>query len=186
MAQHFPVAQRQIVRSEATAPRTGDQAAKSGATKGVKMYNGNGNGYSTKTPGSGVGIPRVYMYLGVALLVLLGIWLVSGIFSAGVEGYFALVAGALLVLGNLRDLIANPYPTRSNVALLNTMLGGGLIFFWLGKGFGWIWYVPAVLLVLMAAPLMLGRASVYGAYVNTVRTVVGGVWHTVSGRVRMN
>ena len=148
------------------------------------MYNGNGNKYSTRTSGRGLGIPPLYLYIGVAILVLFGIWMVSGFFRAGIEGYFALAAGILLVLGNLRDLIANPYPLRSSTALLNTMIGAGLIFFWLGRGFGWIWYVPALALVLSAAPLMIGRASVYGVYVGAARNIVGGVWRAVGNRTR--
>ena len=148
------------------------------------MYNGNGNKYTTKTPGSGLGIPPIYLYIGIGIAVLLAIWLLSGFFRAGIEGYFALAAGILLVLGNLRDLIANPYPQRSNTALLNTMIGAGLIFYWLGRGFGFIWYVPAFLLVLGAAPLMIGRAAVYGAYLGAARNIVGGVRRVVSGRTR--
>src|SRR3954452_9173174 len=98
------------------------------------MYNGNGNKYTTKTRSRGGGIPPLYLYIGIAILVLLGLWLVAGFFRAGIAEYFALATGVLLVLGNLRDLIANPYPQRSNTALLNTMLGGGLIFFFLGGG----------------------------------------------------
>lgn len=148
------------------------------------MYNGNGNNYGTGTPRRGLGISPVYLYIGIALLVLLGIWMISGFFRAGVEGYFALAAGILLVLGNLRDLIANPYPLRSSTALLNTMIGAGLIFFWLGRGFGWIWYIPSVALVLAAAPLMLGRATVYAGYIGAARNVVGGAWRIIGNRTR--
>src|SRR5262245_40777347 len=98
------------------------------------MYNGNSNSYGTGGPRRGSGIPPLYIYIGVGLLVLLGIWLLLSFFRAGIDAYFALITGILLVLGNLRDLIANPYPNRSNVSLLNTLLGGGLIFFFLGKG----------------------------------------------------
>jgi hypothetical protein len=150
------------------------------------MYNGNGNKYGTRAPGRGLGIPPVYLYIGIAILVLLGIWLLAGFFRASIESYFALAAGILLVLGNLRDLIVNPYPSRSNTALLNTMIGGGLIFYYLGNGrfppFGTLWYVLALLLLLGAAPLMIGRASVYGAYVGAARNIVGGVRRVVGNR----
>lgn len=152
------------------------------------MYNGNGNKYTTKTPSRGLGIPPLYLYIGIAIIVLFGLWLVSGFFRASIAQYFALATGVLLVLGNLRDLIANPYPQRSNTALLNTMLGGGLIFFFLGGGafppFGSLWYVPAVLLLLAAAPLMIGRASVYTIYLGAARNVVGGVRKVVGGWTR--
>jgi hypothetical protein len=132
------------------------------------MYNG--NGYRTY---GGRRIPPLYIYIGVGLLALLALWFVSGFVRAGVEGYFALAAGVMLVLGNLRDVITNPRPGRENTPLLNTMIGGGLILFFLGRGgfppIGWIWYIPAVVLLLLAAPLMLGRASFYSTYLGVAR-----------------
>lgn len=153
------------------------------------MYNnGNGNGTKFRSRLSGRGVPPAYIYIGVVLLVLLGIWLLSGFFRAGIEGYFALAAGVLLVLGNLRDLIANPYALRSNVALLNTLIGTSLVFFFLGKGafppLGALWYLPAVLVLLMAAPLMIGRASVYTVYLQAARNVVGGIRRTIGSFTR--
>jgi len=152
------------------------------------MYNGNNNSYGTGGPRRGSGIPPLYIYIGVGLLVLLVLWLISGFLRATMESYFALAAGILLVLGNLRDLIANPYPNRSNVSLLNTLIGGGLIFYWLGNGLfpplGWVWYIPAIVLMLIAAPLMLGRAAVYTAYIGTARRAIGTVKNAVGNRIR--
>lgn len=151
------------------------------------MYNGNGNRYNSGGSWR-AGIPPLYQYIGIGVLVLLGIWLLSSFLSAGMEGYFALAAGVLLVLGNLRDLIATPYPQRNNVSLMNTLIGGGLITFFLGKGgfppIGGLWYVAALALLLVAAPLMLGRATVYTAYLGTARNVIGGVRRAVSDKIR--
>jgi amino acid permease len=89
------------------------------------------------------------------------------------------------VLGNLRDLIANSYQGRSQVSLMNTLLGAGLVFFFLGRGpLGLIGYVPAIVLTLIAAPLMLGRAVVYTAYVNSARKAIGTVKNVVGSRIR--
>jgi hypothetical protein len=152
------------------------------------MYNGNGNSYGNGSYRRGSGIPPLYVYIGVGILVLLGIWLLLSFFRVGIDGYFALVAGILLVLGNLRDLIANPYAQRGNVSLLNTLIGGGLIFFFLGKGgfppLGWVWYVPALVMMLIAAPLMLGRAAVYTAYVGAARKAIGTVRQAVGSRIK--
>src|SRR6266498_2494095 len=152
------------------------------------MYNGNGNSYGSGSPRRGAGIPPLYLYIGVGILVLLGIWLLLSFFRAGIDAYFALAVGILLVLGNLRDLIANPFPQRGNVSLMNTLLGGSLVFFFLGKGgfppLGWIWYVPALVLTLIAAPLMLGRAVVYTAYVNSARKAIGTVKNAVGSRIK--
>jgi hypothetical protein len=152
------------------------------------MYNGNGNKYGNGATGRVSGIPPLYLYIGIALAVLLGIWLLSSFFAAGIQAYFALTAGVLLVLGNLRDLIANPYAQRSNIALLNTLIGGGLIFYFLGSGgfppLGGIWYIPAVLMLLIAAPLMIGRASVYTVYLGAARTAVGSIRRVVGNLTR--
>jgi hypothetical protein len=152
------------------------------------MYNGNGNKYSNGSSGRFSAIPPLYLYIGIGIAVLIGIWLLSSFFRAGIEGYFTLVAGVLLVLGNLRDLLANPYAQRSNIALLNTLIGGGLIFYFLGRGafppLGGLWYAPAVLLLLIAAPLMIGRASVYTVYLGAARNVVGGIRRVVGGWTR--
>jgi hypothetical protein len=152
------------------------------------MYNGNGNKYSNGSSGRFSAIPPLYLYIGIGLVVLLGIWVISSLFQAGIEGYFTLIAGVLLVLGNLRDLLANPYAQRSNIALLNTLIGGGLIFYFLGRGgfppLGGLWYAPAVLMLLIAAPLMIGRASVYSVYLGTARNVVGGIRRVVGGWTR--
>jgi hypothetical protein len=152
------------------------------------MYNGNGSNYRRSPSGRFAGIPPVYLYIGIALLVVLGLWFLSSFFSAGIEGYFAVTAGILLVLGNLRDLIANPYAQRSNIALLNTLIGGGLIFYFLGRGgfppLGGIWYIPAVLMLLIAAPLMIGRASVYTVYLGAARNTVDGIRRVVGSLTR--
>ena len=64
----------------------------------------------------------MYIYIGIGLLVLIGIWFLMGFVRAGVEGYFALAAGILLILGNLRELIRSPFVGRENTALLLSLI----------------------------------------------------------------
>ncbi|GAB4111489.1 MAG: hypothetical protein Fur005_26690 [Roseiflexaceae bacterium] len=147
------------------------------------MYNGNGYGSY-----NGRKIPALYLYIGLGVLALVALWLVSSFIRAGVEGYFTLAAGVLLIFGNLRDVINNPRPGRENIALLNTMIGGGLVMYFLGRGgfppIGWIWFIPAIALVALAAPLMLGRAGVYQAYLTVARDTVSNVRRMVGSIVR--
>lgn len=154
--------------------------------KGATMYNG--NRFSNGTSRRGPLLPPLYLYIGIGILFLLALWAVGSFFRAGIEGYFALVAGVLLVLSNLRDMLTNPYGQSSSAPLLNTLVGGGLICFFLGKGgfppLAGLWYVPAVLLVLFAAPLMLRRASFYTVYLGAARNVLGGVQRAVSSKIR--
>ncbi len=149
------------------------------------MYNNNGNSYGGGPYRRGSGIPPIYLYIGIGILLLLGIWLLMGFLRAGIDAYFALVVGILLVLGNLRDLIASPFQGRGQVSLMNTLLGASLVFFFLGRGpLGLMGYVPAIILTLIAAPLMLGRAVVYTAYVNTARKAIGTVKSAVGSRIK--
>jgi len=149
------------------------------------MYNNNGNSYGGGPYRRGSGIPPIYLYIGIGILLLLGIWLLMGFLRAGIDAYFALVVGILLVLGNLRDLIASPFQGRGQVSLMNTLLGASLGFFFLGRGpLGLRGYVPAIILTLIAAPLMLGRAVVYTAYVNTARKAIGTVKSAVGSRIK--
>lgn len=145
----------------------------------------NNDGYRQR---NSQGIPQMYIYIGIGLLVLIGIWFLMGFVRAGVEGYFALAAGILLILGNLRELIRSPFVGRENTALLNTLIGGSLITYFLGRGgfppIGIVWYAIAIVLLLVSAPLMLGRASVYGAYVQQGRKALGTVKNVVGSYMR--
>lgn len=141
----------------------------------------NGNGYKfqsgRRTP---FGIRPLYLYIGIGILVLIALWFISGLLTAGVTAYFSLAAGILLVLGNLRDVIMNPYPQKANTGLLNSLVGVALIMFFLGKAFGAIWLIPAVLLLLVAAPLLLGRTDVYATYMLAARNTADGVRRTIN------
>ena len=149
------------------------------------MYNGNGSSYGGGPYRRGSGIPPAYLYIGVGIVLLIGIWLLYGFLRAGIDAYFALIVGVLLVLGNLRDLIASTLQGRSQVSLMNTLLGASLVFFFLGRGpLGLAGYLPAIILMLIAAPLMLGRAVVYTAYVNTARRAIGTVKSAVGSRIK--
>jgi hypothetical protein len=174
-------------RNNRRAPGVTPAALMTWLTKGAEMYNGNGNSYGNGSSRRG-GIPSTYLYIGIGILVLLGIWLLMSFFRAGIDAYFALAVGLLLVLGNLRDLIASPFQGRGQVSLMNTLLGASLVFFFLGKGgfppLGGIWYVPAIALALIATPLMLGRAVVYTAYVSSARKAIGTVKSAVGSRIK--
>ena len=80
------------------------------------MYNGNGNSYGNGSYRRG-GIPSTYLYIGAVVVVLVAVWLLMGFLRAGIDAYFALVVGILLVLGNLRDLIASPFQGRGQISL---------------------------------------------------------------------
>ncbi|HMO56130.1 MAG TPA: hypothetical protein PKC19_02145 [Roseiflexaceae bacterium] len=147
------------------------------------MYNGNEQG--SGRPRAGLVIPTMYVYVVIGIIAVIVVSLVGGLLSAGVQAYFALAAGILLLLANIRDLVRPAYgQIAGGAALMNTMIGAALVFFFLGGAFGWLWYIPALLMLLLALPLGMQRAKVYTAYLDTARTVAGGVRRAVGGKVR--
>lgn len=141
----------------------------------------NGNGYRNNS-GSFGGIPPLYIYIGIGIAAIIIVSIIGGLLSAGVQAYFAVAAGILLVLANLRDLLSG---SNSGAALMNTMIGAALIFFFLGSAFGWVWYIPALLLLVAAAPLGLRRADVYTVYLDAARSMATNVRRAVGGRTRL-
>lgn len=140
----------------------------------------NGNGYRHSSGGSG--IPPIYLYIGIGILAVIIISVIGGLLSAGVQAYFAVAAGALLVLANLRDLLSG---AGNSAALMNTMVGVALIFFFLGSAFGWVWYIPALLLLIAATPLALRRVDVYTIYLDAARSIAVNVRRAAGGRTRL-
>ncbi len=140
----------------------------------------NGNGYRNSSGGSG--IPAIYLYIGIGILAVIIISVIGGLLSAGVQAYFAVAAGALLVLANLRDLLSGAV---AGAALMNTMVGAALIFFFLGSAFGWIWYIPALLLLIAATPLALRRVDVYTIYLDAARSIAVNLRRAAGGRTRL-
>jgi hypothetical protein len=147
------------------------------------MYNGTGSG--NNRPNGGLVIPTLYIYVAIGILAVIVVSLVGGLLSAGVQAYFALAAGILLLLGNVRDLVRPAYGQAAGGALMNTLIGAALALFFLGGAFGWVWYVPALLLLVLALPLGMRRAAVYTAYLDTARTVGDGVRRAVGSKVRL-
>lgn len=147
------------------------------------MYNGNGNGNYTNNGGSttigGFRIKPIYLYAAGLVAVLLAIFFILRFLNTSLALHFGAFAGVLLLIANLRELIGQGYAQRGSTALLNILVGGGLIFAWLAQFFGALLWVPAIALLAVATPLILGRAAVYTSYVNAARTAVNGIRRTV-------
>lgn len=115
------------------------------------------------------------LYLGIAAVVaiLLVAFIVFQMLNAALVMHFSLAAGVLLLLANVRELMGQSYNRHNNTALLNIMIGASLLAAWASQIFGAFLWLPAVLLLLLATPLALGRAQVYTQYVNTGRVMLG-------------
>ncbi|MCG8349053.1 MAG: hypothetical protein MI924_14880 [Chloroflexales bacterium] len=156
------------------------------------MYDGNGSGNGNGGYNSGSGyngsryvniggfrIKPMYMYVAIGVVILLAIYFVMRFLNTGLVMHFGLVAGVLLLLANLRELIGMSYAQRGSTALLNSLIGGALFFAWLSQLAGALFWIPAVLLMVVAVPLVLGRVSVYSTYVQTARSAVSNMRRAV-------
>lgn len=141
------------------------------------MYSNNGNGGYTTI--GGFRIKPIYLYAAGILAVVVAIYFVMRFFSTSLVMHFGAFSGALLIIANLRELIGMSYTQRGSTALLNLLVGGGLLFAWLTQFFGALLWLPALLFVGIATPLIFGRATVYKAYITTAQGAYEGIRRTV-------
>lgn len=143
------------------------------------MNNGNGmNNGGRYTRIGGVPIKPVYLYIVGALVLVAAIYFVMRFLNTSLVMHFSAFAGVLLLIANLRELLGNSYGQRGSTALLNVLVGGGLIFAWLTQFLGALLWIPALILIGVATPLIFGRAGVYTAYLDTARSLAGNVRRT--------
>ncbi|NJN19683.1 MAG: hypothetical protein HC822_27300 [Oscillochloris sp.] len=145
------------------------------------MYNGGGNYNSggNYTNIGGFRIKPIYLYIAGAVAVLVVIYFVMRFFSAGLLAHYGAFAGLLLLIGNLRELIAPSAAQRGSTALLNVLIGGGLICAWLAAIIGAVMWIPALILIGIAAPLIFGQATVYRKYIGTAQAAADSVRRTL-------
>lgn len=143
------------------------------------MYSGNGSGNGRRyTYIGGVPVRPVVLYIAAAVVLLIAIYFVMRFLSTSLVMHFGAYAGLLLIVGNLRELFGNSYGQRSGTALLNVLVGGGLIFAWLSQFLGVLFWIPALLLVGVATPLVIGRAGVYQTYLDAAKSLAANVRRT--------
>lgn len=144
------------------------------------MYNGNGGGNGGNyTRIGGYPIKPLYLYIGLAVLAVVAIYFVLNIFTTQLVMHFGAYAGLLLLIANVRELIGNSYGQKGSTALLNVLIGAALLCAWLSQIITSLLWVPAILLVAIATPLIFGRARVYTAYLDTARNIAGSVKRTL-------
>lgn len=137
--------------------------------------NGNGGGYQI----GGWRIKPLYVYIAVAVAVLVAVFLVLRFLNTSLVMHVGAYAGLLLLIANVRELVGSSYGERGSTALLNVMVGGALIFGWLAQFFGALLWIPAVVLLVIATPLIFGRASVYRGYITAARGAADSVRRTL-------
>jgi len=149
----------------------------------MMMYNGNGNGgYNGNGSSTNVGgfrIKPIYLYVAGIIAVVVAIYFLLRFLDTSLIMHFGAFSGALLIIANLRELIGMSYTQRGSTALLNMLVGGGLICAWLTSFFGSLLWIPAIIMVGIATPLIFGRATVYKAYISTAQGAVDGIRRTI-------
>lgn len=114
-------------------------------------------------------VKPVYFYIAIAAAIMLLLAFILNLLQAKLTLHFGLIAGILLLLANLRELLGYTYGQHNSTALLNCIIGAALLFAWL-TAFGALFWVPALALIAVAIPLVMGRTSVYSTYVQFART----------------
>ncbi|WP_029215351.1 hypothetical protein [Kallotenue papyrolyticum] len=111
----------------------------------------------------------------IAVFAIIGALVVIAVLyrllTAGLQSYVALIAGALLVLGNLPELLRALQGRVWGAALMNTLIGLALISYFLAALLPWLFYPLAILLLLAAVPLAVNRTDVARAYLRGARTL---------------
>jgi hypothetical protein len=140
------------------------------------MYtNGNGGGRRNLSPW--------LVYGAIAVALLIGIYLVLSLLTAGFNKHFALVAGLLLLLINARELMQGWSNRDIRMPLANALMGVALVFVWL-TAISALFWLPAIGLAIAAVPLGIGRATAT-SYIGAARSAAERVQRSVS-RARLN
>ena len=147
------------------------------------MYTGNGNGghngNGNYTTIGGFRVRPIYLYAAVAVVVVVVAYFVVRLFNTSAVMHFGMIAGVLLLLANLRELLGSSFAQRNSTALLNCLIGGALIFAWLSQLMSLLLWIPAIALLAIATPLTLGRSAVYTTYVAAARSAVSNARRAV-------
>ena len=115
---------------------------------------------------------QTWVYILALIGVLVAIYVVYQLLTAGLQAYLALIAGVMLLIGNFPDLVRSLQQRRIDNSMLNTLIGLGLVAYFIGSiVFAPLFWSLSILMLIAALPLTLNRASVAKAYVNAGRTL---------------
>jgi hypothetical protein len=96
--------------------------------------------------------------------------MLMGVLTSNLLAHFGVVAGALLLITNGRELLGRGHTQQRATLVHNTLVGGALVCAWISQALALFW-LPALLMVALAAPLALGRSGIYLTYVQTAQNV---------------
>jgi hypothetical protein len=128
---------------------------------------------------------QTLLYILALVGVLFGIYFVYQLLTAGLQAYLALIAGVMLVIGNLPELARALQQRTLSAPLHNTLIGLALICYFIGSIIAQMIFWPLSIVMLFAAlPLTLNRAPIARAYLNGARNLASQARHLIRIRQR--
>jgi hypothetical protein len=126
-----------------------------------------------------------WLYILALIGVLVAIYVVYQLLTAGLQSYLALIAGVMLLIGNLPELTRSLQGRIIDNSLLNTLVGLALIAYFIGSiVLAPLFWSLSILMLFAALPLTLNRASVARAYINGARNLFTQALHLIRYRQR--
>lgn len=128
---------------------------------------------------------QTWIYILALIGVLVAIYVVYQLLTAGLQAYLALIAGVMLLIGNFPDLVRSLQQRRIDNSMLNTLIGLGLVTYFIGSiVLAPLFWSLSIVMLIAALPLTLNRASVAKAYMNGARTLFMQARHLFRYRER--
>ena len=130
-------------------------------------------------------IPQRWLAIAAVVGLLVGIFLVYRLLTAGSLAYLAGISGTMLLIGNAPDLVRSLQRRELGLAMLNVLVGLALVSYFIGSIAGTIIFWPlAIMLLGLALPLTVNRAGIAGAYLRGARQLFGQARQFVRWRSR--
>ena len=130
-------------------------------------------------------IPQRFVIIAAVVGLLVGMYLVYQLLTAGLQAYLAVVAGVMLLIGNAPELVRALQRREIGLAMLNTLVGLALVCYFIGSLIAGIIFWPlALLLLVLALPLTINRAGIAGAYLRGARQLFGQARQVMRWRSR--
>lgn len=132
----------------------------------------------------GFQVRTVYLLIAGVVAIFIASYMVIRLLSTQMAVHFGMLAGILLLLGNVREFLRRTY-TSPNMApdnstpLMNSLIGGSLVCVWLASISTDLFWLLAIVLLLISVPLVLARATAYTMYVETAKRILGSFRHAV-------
>ncbi len=120
-----------------------------------------------------VQIPQRYLTIAIIVALVIGVFLVYRLLTAGLQAYLALITGVMLLIGNAPELVRSIQRREIGLAMLNTLVGLGLIAYFVGTiTIAPLFWPLSIVFLLLALPLTINRAGIAGAYLTGLRQLI--------------